>query len=53
MANWVLAAHTRWFAGFFRALRKELLCNTVLHADETILTVLNEPGRKARQKSYV
>lgn len=53
MANWVLAAHTRWFAGFFQELRKELLANTILHADETTLTVLNEPGRKARQKSYV
>ena len=53
MANWVLAAHRRWFAGFFQELRKELLVNTILHADETTLTVLNEPGRKARQKSYV
>ncbi len=30
-----------------------LLSNEILHADETTLTVLKEPGRKARQRSYV
>ena len=42
-----------WFAGFFQLLRRELLANSILHADETTLMVLKEPGRKARQKSYV
>jgi len=53
MANWVISAYKEWFADFFGALKKELLANDVLHADETTLTVLREPGRKARQKSYV
>ena len=53
MANWVIAAHQQWFADFFQLLRCELLANSVLHADETTLMVLREPGRKARQKSYV
>ena len=30
-----------------------LLSNEILHADETTLTVLKEPGRKVRQRSYV
>lgn len=34
-------------------LRRELLANEILHADETTLMVLREPGRTARQKSYV
>ena len=32
--------------------RRELLSNDILHADETTLMVLREPGRKAQQKSY-
>ena len=53
MANWVIAAHERWFSDFFQALRRELLSNDILHADETTLMVLQELGRKAQQKSYV
>ena len=53
MANWVIAAYERWFSDFFQALRQELLSNDILHADETSLMVLREPGRKAQQKSYV
>ena len=53
MANWIIAAHERWFSDFFQVLRRELLSNEILHADETSLMVLKEPGRKARQKSYV
>ena len=53
MANWVIMAHQKWFAGFFQLLRRELLANSILHADETTLMVLKELGRKARQKSYV
>ncbi len=53
MANWIVAAHQRWFADLFQALRHELLSNAILHADETTMMVLREPGRKAQQKSYV
>ena len=53
MANWIMAAHERWFAEFVQVLRRELLSNEILHAGETTLTVLKEPGRKARRRSYV
>ena len=53
MACWVIVVYQRWFADFFQLLRRELLANSVLHADETTLMVLQEPGRKAQQKSYV
>ena len=49
----MIAAHERWFSDFFQALQRELLSNDILHADETTLMVLREPGRKAQQKSYV
>ena len=53
MANWIIAAYERWLSDFFQVLRRELLANEILHADETTLMVLREPGRKAQQKSYV
>jgi len=53
MANWVIAAHERWFAGLFNLFHAELLKNEILHADETTLQVLRENGRKSNQKSYV
>ena len=53
MANWVIAAHQRWFVELFNILHAELLLNEILHADETTLKVLREDGRKAKQKSYV
>ena len=34
-------------------MRKLLLQEDILHADETTLQVLNEPGRKAQSKSYM
>ncbi|ANU55659.1 transposase [Acutalibacter muris] len=37
----------------FQHLRKELLSDEMLHANETTLTVLMEDGRKATQKNYV
>lgn len=53
MANWILYGYRHWFSELFQALRKELIRNEILHADETSLTVLREEGRKAQQKSYV
>lgn len=53
MSNWIIYAHKHYFSGLFQALRRELLRNEILHADETTLTVLREDGRTARQKSYV
>ena len=53
MSNWVLTAGERWLLPVYHALHKELLANEILHADETTLMVLREPGRQARQRSYV
>ena len=53
MANWVIAAHEKFFEDLFKLLHAELLLNEILHADETSLKVLREEGRKAKQKSYV
>ncbi len=34
-------------------VRRALLTNEILHADETTLMAPREPGRKAQQRSYV
>lgn len=40
-------------AGVYECLREQLLSQTVIHADETIMQVLKEEGRKPQQKSYL
>jgi len=53
MSNWLLKATEDWLEPIYEAL-KEILCNQhVLHADETTLQVLREPGKPAQSKSYM
>ena len=51
LSNWTLKGDTL-LKPLFEALKQELLTNELLHADETTVEVLNEPGRKATSKSY-
>ena len=53
LANWVIRCAQDWLAPITEALHKELLKREVLHADETTLQVLNEPGKKATTDSYM
>ena len=48
MANWLLNTSEKWL----RTLREQLRKEPVLHADETTLQVLKEPGRSSASKSY-
>ena len=52
LSNWILKG-----AALLKPLYNELKCSllneTLLHADETVLEVLNEPGKTATSKSYV
>jgi transposase len=53
MANWMIyGAHT-WLELLYRRMHEHLLQQPILHADETTLQVLREPGRKADTKSYL
>ena len=36
-----------------KALKEELFTNDLLHADETTVEVLKEPGRESTAKSYI
>ena len=51
MSNWLVKATFDWLEPIYDTF-KEMLCNhKVLHADETSLQVLHEPGKSAQSKS--
>jgi transposase len=53
MANWVLHGANTWLTHIYDRLHEHLLKRDILHADETTLQVLQEPGREAATKSYL
>lgn len=53
MSNWVLHASDDWLNPIYDILHKQLCHADVLHADETTLQVLKEPGKSASSKSYM
>lgn len=53
MSNWLLRCSEEWLEPVYDALKKKLLARNVLHADETVVQVLREPGRSAQSKSYM
>lgn len=53
MSNWLLKATEAWLEPLYDGLREILLTYDVLHADETILQVLKEPGKAPQSKSYM
>ncbi len=53
MSNWILRATEDYLTPVYKQLHKELLTRDVLHADETTLQVLHEPGKKPQTDSYM
>lgn len=53
MSNWILKATEDYLAPVYEQLHKELLARNVLHADETTLQVLHEPGKKPQSDGYM
>ena len=53
MSNWILKASEIYLTPMYEQLHKELLTRDVLHADETTLQVLHEPGKKPQTESYM
>lgn len=53
MSNWMLKASDTWLLPIYEELHAQLVQGTVLHADETTLQVLKEPGRPSVSKSYM
>ena len=50
MANWLLKASEKWMQPVYDVLHEQLCREPVLHADETALQVLKEPGRSSTSK---
>lgn len=53
MSNWLLRATEDWLEPIYDVLHEVLCTNDILHADETTLQVLREPGKTAQSKSYM
>ncbi|HHX23705.1 MAG TPA: IS66 family transposase [Thermoanaerobacterales bacterium] len=53
MSNWILRCTNDWLEPIYAKLHEILLNQEVLHADETTLQVLHEPGKTPQSKSYM
>lgn len=53
MSNWLIRCAEDWLKPIYDRLHELLCSNEVLHADETTLQVIQEPGRSAQSKSYM
>ena len=51
MAQWILYAARQYGEPLYAQLHKELPQSKLIHADETVVQVLKEPGRKAKTDS--
>ena len=53
MANWMIYAANQWLIPLYTLLKMMLIQCDILHADETRVQVIREPGRKATTDSYM
>ena len=51
MANWVIQVADLYLRPFWRRIRSELLIQSTIHADETVIQVLKEKGKPASSES--
>lgn len=52
LSNWMLKG-SEWLELIYSRMKQKLVEQSVLHADETTLQVLKEPGRPAESQSYM
>jgi transposase len=53
LANWMMYGANHWLVHLVGRMQEHLLKQDVLHADETTLQVLREPGKSAETQSYM
>lgn len=53
MSNWLIKCSEDWLEPLYEAMREVLCAREILHADETVLQVLHEPGKTPQSKSYM
>jgi len=53
MCNWIIKVSQTWLQPIYNKLHERLVSSEAIHADETTLQVLKEPGKKPQSKSYM
>ena len=53
LSNWVITCAIRYVLPLIDRMHELLMKRDIIYADETVIQVLNEEGRKATQKSYM
>lgn len=53
LSNWMLKGSQLWLRPLYDRMHEHLLQQDILHADETTVQVLHEPGRLAQRNSYM
>ena len=53
MANWVIRCATDWLEPLYSAMKEILIQHDILHADESVIQVLKEPGKPPQSNSYM
>ena len=53
LANWVIHGANNWLQYIYDRLHTNLLKETLIHADETTMQVLDEEGKKPTSNSYM
>ena len=51
LANWVIQCARTWLKPLYRHMKQQLLTQSVIHADETVVQVLKEDGKPATSQS--
>ncbi len=51
LANWVIRTSRDWLEPVWEVMKRHLLQEAVVHADETVVQILKEPGKKASSES--
>ena len=53
MSNWIMYCSEKYLKPVYEELRRHLIQEEILHADETVVQVLREPDKLAQSKSYM
>lgn len=51
LANWIIRSATDWLEPLWKTMKSHLLKQDVIHADETVIQVLKEEGKKPSSQS--
>jgi transposase len=51
LANWIIRPSHEWLEPLYNVMKNQLVSEPVIHADETVIQVLKEPGKNASAES--